>query len=88
MPTEKVFMTTKDSTAPPPVPADNHQRQHGSNINEIRSETGQGVKVAILTVSDTVSSGAGPDRRYPSLKNAVSIYCLFDYLSCLIIHDY
>jgi hypothetical protein len=66
MPTEKVFMTTKDSTAPPPVPADNHQRQHGSNVNEIRSETGQGVKVAILTVSDTVSSGAGPDRRYPS----------------------
>ena len=85
MPTEKVFMASKDSTAPPLVPADNHQKQHGSNVNETRSEsgvTGQGVKVAILTVSDTVSSGAGPDRRYPSRVNVVSNYCLFNYLSC------
>lgn len=72
MSTEKVFMATKDSTAPPPVPADDHHKQHGSNTNETRSESvtnGQGVKVAILTVSDTVSSGAGPDRRYLSPIN-------------------
>jgi hypothetical protein len=44
-----------------------HHGQHGHNpsVREGRTEglTKDEVKVAILTVSDTVSSGAGPDRR-------------------------
>ncbi len=44
-----------------------HHGHHGHNpsVREGRTEglTKDEVKVAILTVSDTVSSGAGPDRR-------------------------
>lgn len=72
MPTGKVFVATKDSTAPMPAQVHDHHikhsihhKHHGSHTHETKSEgtTGQEVKVAILTVSDTVSSGAGPDRR-------------------------
>jgi gephyrin len=37
-----------------------------ADVSQIASPQGAEVKVAILTVSDTVSSGAGPDRRYLS----------------------
>lgn len=48
---------------------------HKSVSNEIMGDGSQDVqfKVAVLTVSDTVASGAGPDRRY------IVACCFFKY---------
>ena len=43
-----------------------------------------GSKVAILTVSDTVASGAGPDRRYAFNNHFPSLLCMFFVLAIYI----
>ena len=47
-----------------------------------------GVRVAILTVSDTVASGAGPDRRYGTFlpTHIVHIYVSIYYLRAAKLH--
>jgi len=56
-----------------PAPSNPHPPHCGpsaksisTDVSQIASPQDAEVKVAILTVSDTVSSGAGPDRRYLS----------------------
>lgn len=51
---------------------------HKSTLSETTADGAQDVqfKVAVLTVSDTVASGAGPDRRY------IIAYCFFK--NCII----
>ena len=56
-----------------PSPSNPHSSHFGpsaksisADLSQIASSQDGEVKVAILTVSDTVSSGAGPDRRYLS----------------------
>lgn len=47
---------------------DTSVRQSGQGVTP-KITTSSEVKVAILTVSDTVSSGVGPDRRYVSVTS-------------------
>jgi len=78
MPTAKVPVALKDvplletpAAAPAQVEAPHahhsvgHHKHRHSHAMEKKSEgsTGPLVRVAILTVSDTVATGAGPDRR-------------------------
>eukprot|EP00850_Spirogloea_muscicola_P010666 SM000063S20056 [mRNA] locus=s63:504577:509104:- [translate_table: standard] len=57
----------------PPVPWEHKQRQAGVGAEGSSSENALPVKVkvAILTVSDTVASGQGPDRSGPKAVGAV-----------------
>jgi gephyrin len=51
-----------------------------ADVPQVAASQNAEVKVAILTVSDTVSSGAGPDRRYFQKCNtlffSLKFYCL------------
>jgi gephyrin len=65
-----------------PAPSNPHPSRFGSfaesiftDISQIASPQDAEVKVAILTLSDTVSSGAGPDRRYSSNLSWTPFFC-------------
>lgn len=51
-------------------------------VSQVNGNTSQGSEftVAVLTVSDTVSSGSGPDRRYSTIFILAALsYCWFWY---------
>ena len=62
--------TPPSGTPPPPPHSHPHSHSHSERKSERESGVGEGVgggeafvKVAVLTVSDTVAEGRGPDRR-------------------------
>lgn len=64
------IITSSDKLHSPSNPHSSHlgpsAKSISADVSQIASSQDGEVKVAILTVSDTVSSGAGPDRRYLS----------------------
>jgi gephyrin len=68
------YPSDKLHTAPDPPPSHfgPSSKSISTDVPQLSASQNAEVKVAILTVSDTVSSGAGPDRRYLScfLHNA------------------
>lgn len=65
---------TGTSSMPSSVPARVTQQSNDSNVGTGKSD-GSEFRVAILTVSDTVASGLGPDRRYfTSLLSCLVLY--------------
>jgi gephyrin len=82
-----------------PAPSNPHPSRFGSSaesiftdVSQIASPQDAEVKVAILTLSDTVSSGAGPDRRYSSNLSWTPFFfirnvkCIVIGLSIAILH--
>lgn len=61
MPPAKDTVSSKDVPVAE-IPQHAHRHSHEKKKSELSSE--QQVRVAILTVSDTVAAGAGPDRRW------------------------
>jgi gephyrin len=52
------------TTSPLASPFAPSAKTASTDVPQVMASQNGKVKVAILTVSDTVSSGAGPDRRY------------------------
>lgn len=75
---------------PPPSRFGPSGKNISTDVSQLAASQDVEVKVAILTVSDTVSSGAGPDRRYLSFlfvmlnRNAIAILlhviCFLKYI--------
>lgn len=62
----------------------------GSVSQELSAGDSQGseFRVAILTVSDTVASGAGPDRRYPNFTMLFLCWLIFYYVELVMLHSH
>lgn len=57
---------SKNSSSPCPA---SHIERCKTQETSIAESHDAGVRVAVLTVSDTVASGAGPDRRYDTYSS-------------------